>query len=294
MSPGELRAPTASVVIPAHNEETVIERCLLSLKSHLCAESPLPVEAIVVANGCRDGTAQRVDSLARRLPRIRLLQLPEGSKHGALNAGDVAASAFPRIYLDADIELSPQALPALIATLSTTHARIASPRVRFKTDHADAVVRSFYRAFATLPYVRDGVVGLGVYGMSRSGRARFDTFPALTADDLFAQRLFAPHERLTVDGEFMVRVPSGLGDLLAVRTRVARGNTELAGEGDDRFVTSTHATLQALLDSVRENPVGTHDVLTYAAVTLAARLRARLPRTQLGQQSGWERDASTR
>ena len=42
------------------------------------------------------------------------------------------------------------------------------------------MVRAFYRVFKELPYVRDGLIGLGVYGISEMGRARFDQFPELT------------------------------------------------------------------------------------------------------------------
>ena len=42
-----------SVVIPAHNEETVIGRCLAALFAG-AGEGELDV--VVVCNGCRDGT----------------------------------------------------------------------------------------------------------------------------------------------------------------------------------------------------------------------------------------------
>ena len=45
------------VVVPAHNEEELIESCLRSIRS-AARHSPLPVELIVVADTCDDRTAE--------------------------------------------------------------------------------------------------------------------------------------------------------------------------------------------------------------------------------------------
>lgn len=43
---------------------------------------------------------------------------------------------------------------------------------------------------ARLPTVEDALIGSGVYAMTGAGRARFDRFPEVIADDLFARNLF--------------------------------------------------------------------------------------------------------
>jgi glycosyltransferase involved in cell wall biosynthesis len=83
-------SPWASVVIPAHNEERVIGRCLEVLQAGL---RPGELEVVVVANGCTDNT-ERVARSA--VPAVRVVSLAEASKAAALNAGDAVASAFPR------------------------------------------------------------------------------------------------------------------------------------------------------------------------------------------------------
>ena len=50
-----------TVIIPAHNEAQVIERCLLAMSADTVA--PQDMQVIVAANGCSDNTAQ----LARRV-----------------------------------------------------------------------------------------------------------------------------------------------------------------------------------------------------------------------------------
>lgn len=273
----------AGVVIPAHDEEKVIGRCLEAL----AAEGLDDLEVVVAANGCTDRTVE-----VARSHGVTALDIATPGKANALNEGDDAATAFPRIYLDADIVLGPGALTRLVEALETEAAVIASPRVRFVTDRSSRLVRAYYEVFQELPYVRSGLVGLGVYGMSRAGRARFDRFPDVLADDLFAQRMFTEAERIIVDGTFDVQAPRTLTNLLAVRVRIAKGNAELAATpdaGDGDFSTSTGHTLRALVDLGRRRPDLLPSIVVYLAVTVAARVKARR-----AQATAWERDTSTR
>ena len=50
-----MNAPLASVVIPAHNEEAVLGRCLRVL---LAGSTPGELDVVVVANACTDRTAE--------------------------------------------------------------------------------------------------------------------------------------------------------------------------------------------------------------------------------------------
>jgi glycosyltransferase involved in cell wall biosynthesis len=180
--------PRLSVVIPAHQEQSVIGRCLDALSAQLSGGE---AEVVVVANGCTDRTAEIARSHASR-PQV--LELPVGSKSAALNAGEAAVSAFPRIYLDADIVLGPGAVDALARVLGgQVHA--AAPVPQFETTGRPRTVRSYYRTWQRLPFLNEEPIGNGVYALSMAGRARFGEFPPLIADDLFVLRHFARHER---------------------------------------------------------------------------------------------------
>lgn len=276
----------ASVVIPAYNEGRVISRCLDALRA-----ASVPVEVVVAANGCTDDTVAR----ATAYDDVTVLDIATGSKSLALNSGDEAARAFPRLFLDADIVLDDEALGALVEALDVDAAVVAAPKVRFHTRDSSVGVRAYYDVFTKLPYAQEGLVGLGVYGLSRAGRARFESFPSLQADDLFVQRLFAPAERLTTAGHFTVYTPRDLGNLLKVRTRIARGNAEMAtatsdevgAEGD--FATSTSATLKALGRLVVAQPRLAPGAAVYVGTTVLARLRAKR-----AASATWQRDTSTR
>src|SRR4051794_10857255 len=50
-----VKPPIASIVIPAHNEEAVLARCLRVL---LAGSQPGELDVIVVANACTDRTAE--------------------------------------------------------------------------------------------------------------------------------------------------------------------------------------------------------------------------------------------
>lgn len=270
------RPPLAafSVVIPAHDEATVVGRCLQGFVPDL---APGEAEVVVVANGCRDDTAAK----ARGFPGVRVLERTEASKVGALNAGDAACSVFPRIYLDADITVSAAALRAVAAVLPPGVPAVASPTMAVALEGRPWAVRSWYRAFAELPYSRDNLVGLGFYALSAAGRARFGVFPDVTADDLFVSGLFTRGERAVLPGHtFTVQAPRDLRSLVRVRTRVASGNAELPGEPAagaqaPAAGSSTAATVRALVTLCRNEPRRVPDGVTYLLVTALARWRAR-------------------
>lgn len=277
----------ASVVIPAHNESTVVDGCL----EGLCRQQVIErAEVVVVANGCSDDTAAVARRWQDRIPGLKVVETDIPSKANALNLGDASVTAFPRVFLDADIVLSPGALDHLVEALSGPQARVASPHIVFDKTGADAVVRSWYHAFERLPYVRHGLIGLGVYAVSAAGRARFGAFPDLTADDLFVQRLFAAHERLQTEGEFRVVTPRAWQDLLKVRTRAAQGSRELADqppvEGMDSEET-TGSTIKALARLALTERGAAMPAAVYVAMTVAARALAR-------RKGEWKRDESSR
>ena len=86
--PGSDSSPAqATVIIPAHNEASVIDRCLGSIYNSI---KPGEFEVIVVCNGCTDDTAKVV---ATRFPLVKLLETPIASKVDRVTAGGRAGLA---------------------------------------------------------------------------------------------------------------------------------------------------------------------------------------------------------
>ncbi len=280
----------ASVVIPAHNESNVLSATLERIASDPLATS---LEVAVVANACSDDTADVARAFARDVPGLTVIETGTPGKANALNLGDEAVTAFPRIYLDADIVLGPEALEGMVDGLAVDAAVAGSPEIRFDLDGADLWVREYYRIFERLPYVTDDLVGLGVYGLSALGRQRFDEFPDVLADDLYIQRLFAPEERVRTRGQFAVRTPRRWRELIKVRTRVDRGNAQLAAtpasEQGPGFERSSESSIKALARSLASDPGLLPAAGVYVTTTVMAKMRS-----HLGDTSDWGRDDSSR
>jgi glycosyltransferase involved in cell wall biosynthesis len=278
----------ASVVVPAHDEAAVIGRCLGAL---LADAEPGELEVVVVCNGCRDATAARARAFA---PRVTVLETPRASKTDALNRGDAAASAFPRIYLDADVELPTASARALAGALAGPEARVAAPRPETLLDGASWAVRAFYAVWTRTPYYRDGLIGAGAYALSAAGRRRFDRFPDLISDDGFVRALFAREERLVPAAASRVRPPRRLRDLVRAKTRSRLGAYELALRFPElgRRDRAEKSYAGAALGLARDVALWPH-LPVYLAVNLVARARARR-QLRRGTRAAWERDESTR
>ena len=302
-----------SVIIAAHNESAVIGRCLDSL---LADARPGEFAVTVVANGCSDDTA----AIAARRAGVRVLDRPEPGKVGALNAGDAVAVGFPRVYLDADIVLTTAGLRALAAAVADpTRARAAMPRRAVDVTGRPLLVRAYFAIHSRLPVFREGLVGRGAIALSAAGRARFDTFPEVTADDLFLDSLFAADEKQEVtEVASVVAAPLRTVDLVRRLTRVRAGNAALrsATKGDapndgapkDGAPNGGAANGGAPSDGGSNDGVRParrmswlHDVVVprpwlapaaacYVVLTAMAALRARRP----AGATGWARDESSR
>ncbi len=111
------RAPPAadptrfvSVIIPAHNEERVIEA---SIRRVLASENAR-LEVIVVDDGSTDGTADVVEKAFGNHPSVQLLRVRNGGKAQALNQAIDLASGDILIALDADTQFEPETIAKLV------------------------------------------------------------------------------------------------------------------------------------------------------------------------------------
>ena len=275
-----------SVVIPAFNESAVIGRCIECLFEQQEIER---IEVVVVPNGCDDDTAE----IARGFgDRVTVIELDQGSKIMALNAGDAACTVFPRVYLDADIELSSDCLARCHDALK--HGCMAvSPTAHFVTKNSGFIIRSFFQAWMRTPYHSDGhMVGTGFYAMSEEGRARFDRFPPIIDDDGFAYQLFTRAERRTLtDCTFDVFAPRTLKGLIAIQTRSRLGSLELAAKGyAPREEQREGTTPRSMLAHLWRHPISSS---IYITIKMIIRIRARR-QFRKNRFDVWERDESTR
>ena len=267
-----------SVIIPASNEAGYIGACLAAL----FASGSIGAEAIVVANGCQDGTAQVAQRMAGAAQtagwRLVVLDLAQGGKPNALNAGDLAAKGDLRAYLDADVVVSPGLMAELVSVLRADQPRYATGTARIPPAQS-RVTRAYARFWQRLPFARSNAPGYGLFAVNAAGRARWGKFPAIISDDTFVRLQFQPAERVQVEATYGWPMIEGFAALTRVRRRQNQGVTEietlypglLAREAKPAVGLASLAAL-ALRD-----PVG---FASYAAVSLAVKL---------GKSSGWTR-----
>jgi glycosyltransferase involved in cell wall biosynthesis len=266
-----------SILIPAHNEVGYIEACL----EGLLASEPTGAagEVIVMANGCSDNTAQVARGYAARFAQkgwpLTVLVLEQGGKMGALNAGDRIARNGTRIYLDADVVVTPPLIAQLAAVLDVPEVRYASgsPTV---TAIGDVFTRAYARFWQTQPFCTHGVPGFGIFAVNAMGRKRWGEFPDIISDDTFVRLSFTPAERHRVSAGYTWPMIEGMGPLVRVRRRQDIGVDEVLALYPERW--KNHDSYPK--DAVPVWRRALRDPLGFAALAVVA-LAVRMPhRTQ--------------
>jgi len=278
-----------SVVIAAHNEEDVLGRCLDALLQNARSRE---LDIAVVCNGCSDRTADVARGYG---DRVALIETPVASKTAALNLGDARVSGFPRFYVDADVVLPIASIRRIAASLLEQGALAASPVMDVDLQGSSVGVRAYYRIWKQLPYVRAGMIGVGVYALSGEGRGRFQEFPDVIADDGYVRMLFSSSERIHVDdAPVRIYAPARVSDLTRIKTRSRLGRYQLRQRYPDLVARErTSKSYRGALWTIVIRPWLWPAATLYAVILVQTRRRAR---SQLASVDDyvWERDQSSR
>ena len=108
--------PTVSIIVPCHNAERTIARCLES-----CRRQTYPnFEIIVVDNKCTDGTMEQVrEFVSRSNHPVQMIECSPLGPSNARNRGTEMARGEYIQLLDADDELLPEKLQRQVAALES-------------------------------------------------------------------------------------------------------------------------------------------------------------------------------
>jgi glycosyltransferase involved in cell wall biosynthesis len=275
-----------SIVVPAHNESSVIARTLGAWVGNSGSDG---IDVVVVCNGCTDDTAD----IARRFgPTVRVIESEVASKTHALNLGDQTSLVFPRIYADADIVITVDAIRALTRRLERGDVLAVAPTPDINLTDCSWLVRQYYDIRSRLPSSREGIGGSGVYALSEEGRQRFNQFPEVIADDTYVRLQFKPEERETLPFvKSTVSPPRTIPQLIAVRTRAYTGTFDLAHRFPELRVNKGETNNRTLIALFKE-PRLWSGLLIYCYVNIFARYRATV-RSRTGA-SVWQRDETSR
>jgi cellulose synthase/poly-beta-1,6-N-acetylglucosamine synthase-like glycosyltransferase len=108
--------PRVSMIVAAHDEETVIERRLQNL---LALDYPQDqVEVVVASDASGDRTDELVEAFAARAARVRLLRCPRGGKVAAQDRAVRETQAEVVVFSDANATWAPDALRKLVRSFA--------------------------------------------------------------------------------------------------------------------------------------------------------------------------------
>ena len=275
-----------SIVVPAHNESSVLAR---TLSQWVAKPATDEISVVVVCNGCTDDTA----NVARGFgPTVRVVEVETPSKTLALNLGGQLSDGFPRIYVDADVVITADAIRLLSLRLKQGDLLAVAPTADIDLTGCSWLVRKYYGIRALLPSSREGIGGSGVYALSEAGRGKFAQFPDVVADDTYVRLLFRPEERSTLTTvRSTVFPPRNIGQLIKVRSRAYAGTSEIATRFPELRANRGASNNHALVGLFASPPLWI-GLLTYCTVNILARFRA-VFRAWAGG-SAWQRDKTSR
>ena len=122
--------PGVTVIIPAHDEESVIAARLDNLLALDYPEEQL--EILVVSDGSVDRTDAIVGEYTARDPRVRLLALPRGGKLAALNRAVGESDREVVAFSDANSSWAPDALRKLVRNLADEDVAYVCGKLRLE------------------------------------------------------------------------------------------------------------------------------------------------------------------
>lgn len=281
--PAEGASAGLSVIIPANNEAGYIGPCLDALVQQT-GLSGATAEIIVAANNCSDTTIHEAEDRRPALLdagwALTVLDIETPGKLNALNTAEVEAQGDVLVYLDADVICEPAMMAALLDALDTDSPRYASGHLMVAKARS-FITRRFAATWQRLPFMTSNVQGAGLFAVNCAGRARWDAFPQIIADDAYVRLMFAPDERIKVDAVYHWPMVEGFRALVKVRRRQDAGVRELvlrypeimANESKPPMGLSDHWSI------FRQGPLS---YVVYVAVMVAVKASKRKP-------EGWTR-----
>jgi glycosyltransferase involved in cell wall biosynthesis len=277
----------ATVIVPAHNESSVIEACLDSIVNQHGIE-----HIIVACNGCTDDTVEIVQT---KYPSVVCLNIAMPSKTNALNVAEQKAQelgiTYPIFYIDADTQLSKNAIQQITSAMRNSTIHLAAPTPIIDTSRSTWLVKTYYNVWTSLPYIKEGVIATCSFIVSEKGRKRFDKFADVIGDDNFIRCHFKNEEISNIDGaEIYIAAPKDIFSLIKIKTRSRLGNMELIAQNRRLIVENKnygHVMKNRLLSKYF------FSTSIYILIALLIRIRANLQFKNIKDYQ-WEKDISSR
>jgi cellulose synthase/poly-beta-1,6-N-acetylglucosamine synthase-like glycosyltransferase len=171
LEPAEL--PSVSLIVPAHDEEQVIERKVANARA---LDYPADRLEVVIAS---DGSSDRTAELARSAGADLVLELPRGGKVAALNRAVREARADILAFSDANSYWRADALRRLVARFADERVGYACGQVRFEGGEGGNQEGLYWRYEMAVRSLETRLGGItagngGIYAVRRDAYIEFD------------------------------------------------------------------------------------------------------------------------
>jgi cellulose synthase/poly-beta-1,6-N-acetylglucosamine synthase-like glycosyltransferase len=165
--------PMVTLIVPAHDEELVIERKVANARA---LDYPAARLEIVVAS---DGSKDRTAELARAAGADRVLELPRGGKVAALNATVAQATGDILAFSDANSYWRPDALRRLAGRFADERVGYACGQVRFEGGKGGNQEGLYWRYEMAVRSMETRLAGItagngGIYAVRREAYIELD------------------------------------------------------------------------------------------------------------------------
>jgi glycosyltransferase involved in cell wall biosynthesis len=138
-------------VVPAYNEEGILERSIRRLHNFLGANLPFAWRIVIADNASTDHTWEIAQRLRAKLGGVETIHLDQKGRGRALRTAWSASDADVLCYMDADLSTDLRALLPLIAGLVSGHSDVA---IGTRLAPGSRIVRSRKRELISRTYNR--------------------------------------------------------------------------------------------------------------------------------------------
>ncbi len=220
---------SCGIVIPVRNEDKVLRKTVPAL---LAAVEGERARIVWVCNGCTDQSSKEILWLAGGSGEV--LEIAPPGKTLALQAGDELLDAeqiFPRLYLDADTWLRPGDIGRLFKPLRKGEADLVAASHAFDYSSSSLISAHMARCWLALPFAKNAAF-LGAVAVSSTGRAQWDEWPSVIADDMFMAGIVnAGRQMMVTNAVAMTWAPSTFSEWVSMRSRWLRGERQVVELG---------------------------------------------------------------
>lgn len=224
-----MRAPLA-VIIPVWHGERTLDRSLSSIATQQ-GNLARGIKVIVAVNDGQERSFALAEKYRKTIEargyNFIVIKTPPGRK-AAFAVAESECTSLAILFVDQDAKLSCGALAAFSSLVAERPSPLFLTFSLSFSRSPSMLVRTFITGWLSLPYIKESPVVAGVYGVTASGRQRWQTVPSNLPDDKFARLQFDLEERVLISSEtYEVFSPQTYKELVLNRAKYCTSNRNL-------------------------------------------------------------------